>query len=113
MEALSSTSLFLPAFQETFPKPAPSLRIINLSAPKTTLLAAVAREVSGDAEDDQQLHLHNAFDFAPQQPSSSTSSVQYMLKILWLCYLTVSIWYLLEAVADSRIVFLKLFGLLT
>ncbi|KVH92904.1 uncharacterized protein LOC112516396 [Cynara cardunculus var. scolymus] len=73
MEALSSTSLFFPAFQESFPKPASSL-VINLSLPKTKLLAAVAREVSGDAEDDQQLHLHNVLDFSPQQPSSSTSS---------------------------------------
>ncbi|KAJ9537558.1 hypothetical protein OSB04_030291 [Centaurea solstitialis] len=75
MEALSSTSLFLPSLQEPFPKsPSSSLRT-NLSPHKPNFLSAVAREVSGEAEDDQHLlHLHNVFDLAHQQPSSSTSS---------------------------------------
>ncbi|KAI3803283.1 hypothetical protein L1987_31433 [Smallanthus sonchifolius] len=74
MEALSSC-VFLPPFQETHqPKRPASLRI-NLSLPKTTHLAAVARQVSGDADDDhqQQQQIHSVFDSVPQEPASSYS----------------------------------------
>nr|XP_043624596.1 uncharacterized protein LOC122596137 [Erigeron canadensis] len=65
MEALSS-SIILPAFQETHSSTRrPSLRT-SLSFSKTTarISAAASRQVSGDSEDDQQqvLDLHNAFD---------------------------------------------------
>ncbi|KAI3775183.1 hypothetical protein L1987_49752 [Smallanthus sonchifolius] len=75
MEALSS-SVYLPPFQETHqPKRPASLRI-NLSLPKTSHLAAVARQVSGDADDDQQQkqqEIHSVFDSVPQEPASSYS----------------------------------------
>ncbi|KAK9078419.1 hypothetical protein SSX86_002476 [Deinandra increscens subsp. villosa] len=73
MEALSS-SVILPPFQQThYPKRQAYLRT-NFPLPKTTHLAAAARQASGDADDDQQQqHLHNVFDFAPQELESSYS----------------------------------------
>ncbi|KAJ0515033.1 putative FMN-binding split barrel [Helianthus annuus] len=75
MEAISSSSVILPPFQQSHnPKRQLSLKP-NLSLPKTTHLAAVASHVSGDSDDDpqQQQLLHNIFDFAPQLPESSYS----------------------------------------
>ncbi|KAI3524884.1 hypothetical protein L1887_03552 [Cichorium endivia] len=72
MEALS-TSVFFPTFPDTHSiRSALSLRV-NLSSPKTTLVAAVARQLSTDGEDDQQIPLHNVLDLAPQETASSSS----------------------------------------
>lgn len=68
MEALSS-SILPPSFQQQrSPKRPTSIRI-NLSLSKTTHLAAVSRQVSGDADNDQQQH-HNVFDFVPEASHS-------------------------------------------
>lgn len=77
MEALS-TSVFLPTFPDTHSSQASVPLRINLSSPKTTFVAAVARQLSTDGEDDKQLPLHNVFDFVPQEtaPSSSGASSQ-------------------------------------
>ncbi|CAI9267658.1 unnamed protein product [Lactuca saligna] len=79
MEALSS-SVFIPPFQETRSSSTSSASLrLNFCFPKTTLpgfrsrvIAAVAREVSGDGEDDEQVQplVDNAFALVPEQPSS-------------------------------------------
>lgn len=75
MEAISSSSVFFPTFQQSHSPTRSSYLRLNLSFSKSTCLAAASRQVSGDADNgDQQLHLHNALDFVTQQPESSSSS---------------------------------------
>ncbi|KAI3512440.1 hypothetical protein L1887_19756 [Cichorium endivia] len=93
MEALSS-SVFIPTFQETRSSSTScaSLRL-NFHFPKTTLpgfgsrgIAAVARQVSGDGEDDEQPLVDNAFTLAPEQPPSfSLFMNRYVNRLLKLC----------------------------
>ncbi|KAL4589334.1 hypothetical protein LXL04_002240 [Taraxacum kok-saghyz] len=73
MEALS-TSVLLPTFPDTHSiQTAASLRL-NSYSPKTTFAAAASCQLSADGEDDQQIPLHNVFDFVPQEASSSSFS---------------------------------------
>ncbi|XP_024972866.1 uncharacterized protein LOC112511469 isoform X1 [Cynara cardunculus var. scolymus] len=91
MEAISS-SAFIPTFQETrsLIQSSPTSCRTKLCFPKTALsgfgsriLTAVARQVSGDAQDDDQPLLENGFTLLP--PSTSLLMNGYFKRMLKIC----------------------------
>ncbi|KAL4560097.1 hypothetical protein LXL04_032245 [Taraxacum kok-saghyz] len=93
MEVLSS-SVFTPIFHETRSSSTPSATLkTNFCFPKTRLsgfgsrgLAAAARKVSGNGEDDEQSLVDNAFALIPEQPAAFSLLIdRYFNRLLKLC----------------------------